>query len=77
MNNNPINNLKSFISNGGTPQQFIEKMIVNNSNPMLLNLVQMAQKGDKQGIENFARNLYKEQGRDFDKEFNEFMNYFK
>ena len=62
---------------GGTPQEFIGNMIRNNSNPMLNNLMQMAQKGDSKGIENFARNIFKEHGRDFDKEFSDFMSNFK
>ena len=37
----------------------------------------MANKGDEQGLEEFARNYYKEQGKDFDKEFSDFMNTFK
>jgi hypothetical protein len=44
---------------------------------MLKNLIEMAEKGDYQGIENFARNYYKEQGKDFDKEYSQFMSYFK
>lgn len=74
--NSPIQMIKSFMSNGGTPEQMISKM-VNNSNPMLGNLINMAQKGDVQGLQNFARNMYKDNGRDFDKEFSEFMGNFK
>ena len=44
---------------------------------MLNNLIQMAQKGDTKGVENFARNLCKEKGQDFDKEFATFMSNFK
>ena len=33
---------------------------------MLNNLIQMAQKGDKQGVEAFARNFFKEKGQNFD-----------
>ena len=36
------------------------------------NLIQMAQSNDGKGIETFARNLMKEKGIDFDKEFNTF-----
>ena len=49
------------------------KSIANNNNPMLKNLLEMAQQGNSKGIEDFARNLYKEKGRDFDKEFSAFM----
>ena len=70
---NPMNLLKTFMSGGGNPQQFISNAIGNNNNPMLKNLLNMAQNNDSKGVENFARNYFKEQGRDFDKEFKEFM----
>lgn len=59
------------------PQQLVMNFIGQNTNPMFQNLIQMAQKGDVKNLENFARNLYKEQGRNFDKEFAEFMSNFK
>lgn len=75
---NPIEMIKQFANKGITPQQFITNNIMgNNSNPMIGKLVEMAQSGNSQGIENFARNLMKEKGRDFDKEFSEFMNQIK
>ena len=76
MNNN-VNDIKQFITNGGTPQQLIEKIITGNTNPIILNLINMAKNGDQEGVENFARNLFREQGRDFDKELNDFMSYLK
>ena len=74
--NNPMqfmNMLKGIKS----PKDAVINMIKTNNNPMVKNLVEMAEKGDNQGVENFARNLYQQQGRDFDKEFSEFMNNFK
>ena len=74
--NNPmqfINMLKSIKS----PKDAVINMIKTNNNPMFKNLVEMAEKGDNQGVENFARNMLKEQGRDFDAEMNEFMKNFK
>ena len=73
--NNPINFIKNLLANAN-PQTIPMKMI-GNSNPVLGNLAQMAEKGDEKGIENFARNLFKEKGKDFDKEFSDFMNNFK
>lgn len=64
---NPIQILTQF--KGQSPQQIAMKLIGNTNNPMLNNLVQMAKNGDRQGIENFARNVLKEQGRDFDEEY--------
>ena len=37
----------------------------------------MAEKGQNDKIEEFARNLFREQNRDFDQEFGEFMKNFK
>jgi hypothetical protein len=59
------------------PKEAVINMVSNNNNPMVKNLVEMAKNGDNEGVENFARNLLKEQGRDFDKEYSEFMNIFK
>lgn len=73
--NNPINFIKNLLANAN-PQTIAMKMI-GNGNPVLGNLAQMAEKGDEKGIENFARNLFKEKGKDFDKEFSDFMNNFK
>lgn len=64
---NPMQLLTQF--KGQSPQQIAMQLIGNTNNPMLNNLVQMAKNGDRQGIENFARNVLKEQGRDFDKEY--------
>lgn len=47
------------------PQQFIQGMMNNNQamqNPILKNALEMAQKGDKQGVEELARNLCSEKG---------------
>ena len=71
---NPIQIFKNLITGGRNPQEAIMQMIGNTNNPVFNNLVDMAKKGDYQGVENFARNMYKEQGRDFDKEFKEFQN---
>lgn len=74
--NNPIEMIKSFIGKGKNPQDIIKDSI-NKNNPIFGNLINMAQSGNLKGVENFARNLFKEKGRDFDKEFSEFMSNFK
>lgn len=74
--NNPMDMIKNLMKQGN-PRQLVEKMVMNNSNPIMRDLVQKAQNGDTKGIEEFAQNLYKQQGRDFNKEFGEFMNNFK
>ena len=74
--NNPMQfmNMLKSIKN---PKEAVINMIKSNNNPMVKNLVEMAEKGNSKGVEEFARNLYAQQGRDFDKEFGEFMNNFK
>lgn len=72
---NPMQILQNFISKGFSPQKIVEQMSGNN--PMIANLIKMANSGDTNGVENFARNMFKEKGRDFDKEFSEFRNKFK
>lgn len=74
---NNIMQMISMLKGGKSPQETVLNMVSNSNNPMLKNLADMARNGDKEGIENFARNLYKEQGRNFDEEFNEFMKNFK
>ena len=72
---NPLNMIKGMmgISN---PKDMAMKMLSQNNNPIFKNLIDMANKGDTKGVENFARNYMKEQGKDFDKEFNNFKNMF-
>lgn len=55
--------------------EMLKNMIMNKqiNNPIFKQIIQKAQNGDSKGLEEFARNMYKEQGRDFDKEFNEFQ----
>ena len=74
--NNPmqiINMLKGMKN----PKEAVISMVKSNNNPMIKNLIEMAEKGNTEGVESFARNLFKEQGRDFDKEFGEFTKNFK
>ena len=59
------------------PKQAVMNLMKQNNNPIFNNLTDMADKGDVQGIENFARNIFKEHGQDFDKEFQDFMKTFK
>lgn len=75
---NPIQVLKTFLGNGGNPQDLILRTISkNNNNPMINNLVNLAQKGNKEEVEKIARNICKEKNIDFDQEFNKFMSNFK
>ena len=73
---NPINMLKGMMGIGN-PKDMVMKMLKNNTNPIFANLTQMMEKGDDKGIEQFAKNVCKVKGIDFDKQFNEFMSNFK
>lgn len=53
-------------------RQMVMNMLKNNSNPIFANLIQLAEQNNTKELENFARNYYKEQGKDFDKEFESF-----
>ena len=74
---NPMQIMQMF--RGGNPQQFIQQIMGNSQimgNPMAKNVIDMAQKGDFQGIEQFGRNIAKEKGIDFDKAFADFKKQF-
>ena len=73
MNNTLINLLNQFKN----PKTAVLNMLNNNTNPIIKNLVKMAENGDIEGVETFARNLYKQQGRDFDSELSQFKSMFK
>ena len=71
----PNNIIKMF--KGQNPKQLAMNMAKQNSNPMIANLIKMANEGKTQGIEEFARNIMQERGMDFDSEFANFMQLFK
>lgn len=72
---NPMEMIKTLIGRGMNPQQVFSNMFSNmsNQNPIVNNLIGMMNSGNKQGVETFARNIFKEQGRNFDEEFSSFM----
>ena len=71
--------LQMLMKKGNNPQQMAEQMIqsMGGNNPMLGNLMQLAKDGNTKNIEQFARNICKSKGIDFDKEFSSFMSNFK
>lgn len=71
--NNPMEILKIIKQ----PKQFVMNYLKNNNNPMINNLVKMAENNDVKGLEEFGRNFYRERGKDFDKEFDDFKDMFK
>ena len=72
---NPTNFIKNYMLRGLTPKGIVKQVAGNN--PMINNLINMAEKGDNQGIENFARNVLKERGLNYDEEFKKFRDTFK
>lgn len=68
---NPINIFQMMKAG---PKQFIQQMMGNNqmmSNPMIQNVMQMAQQGNMRGVEQMARNLCKEKGLNADEVFDQ------
>lgn len=67
-----------MIRSGKNPEQLMMDFLQNQmaGSPMGDSLIQLAQRKDSQGIEQFARNYFKQQGKDFDTEFNVFRKMF-
>ena len=72
---NPINVLKQYILQGFTPKKILDRLNINN--PILSNIISMAQNGNVNGVETFARNICKQKGWDFDTEFTKFRDNFR
>ena len=74
-----MNNIGVLMQAIKNPQAFIQQMMNNSQimqNPMAKNIIDMAQKGDVEGIEQMGRNIAKEKGIDFDKAFSDFKKQF-
>lgn len=73
------NQLIEMIRSGKNPQQLMISVLENQmkGTPMGDNLIQLARNGRGAEIEQIVRNLYSQQGRDFDKEFSEFKKMLK
>lgn len=76
---NPMQMLQMLMKKGNNPQQMAEQMIqsMGGNNPMLGNLMQLAKDGNTKNIEQFARNICKSKGIDFDTQFEDFMKQLK
>lgn len=73
---NPMNLIQMV--KGGNPTQMLMGMLRQQSgnNPVMQNALNMAEKGDIDGLKNLAHNLGKENGIDVDSKFNEIKNQF-
>lgn len=72
MNFNPITlSFLQQIKEGRNPQQLMMSFLKTQmkGNPLGENLLELAKNNDNSAIENIARNIAKERGIDFDKEF--------
>lgn len=69
-----IQQLIGAIKQGGNPQQMVMSMLEQStqSNPIAKNIYSLARQGNYTEIEQIARNMTRERGLDFDKEFNSF-----
>ena len=78
MNINPFQ-LIQMIRSGSNPQQLLMNVLQSqqNNNPIIQNASNLAQNGNISALEMLARNLARQKGLDFDKEFSNFKNYFQ
>lgn len=77
---NPMFNIQQLLKSGKNPRDLMINYLSNNNNPIAQNVLEMANNNDIEGIEKFARNYLKEQGRDFDtevKQIQDLLNSFK
>lgn len=56
-------------------ENILENLV--KQNPQLQEFWDVFKKGDYNSFEEYVKNKFKENGRDFDKEFSQFMNNFK
>ena len=73
MNVNPLQ-LIQVIKNGSNPQQLIMSVLEQQgqNNPFYQNLIDLAKGNNTVELEKIARNMLKERGLDYDKEFSKF-----
>ena len=69
--------LIQMIKQGQNPQQLMLSVLEGQAGtPLIDNLLKLAKNGQTAEIEKVVRNLYAQQGRDFDSEFKAFKNMF-
>ena len=69
------NSIISMIKQGN-PQQIAQQIIQTQyaNNPMMQQIYQMGLNNDTKGLEQLARQIFSQQGRDFDAEYNRLLN---
>lgn len=63
----------------GNPQEVAMQIIQTNypNDPTMQSLVEMGQRGDINGLQQFAQQMFAKEGRDFNQEMNNFMSALK
>ena len=79
MATNQMADFVKLASTSKNPQAMVLNMLEEraNQNPMFKNLATLVKSGDTQQVETVVRNIAKEKGIDFDKEFNSFKQMFR
>lgn len=75
-----MNNLFQVLQSINNPQQLINTLMGNSqvmSNPMMRSAIDMAQKGDSQGLEQLARNIAQTKGVNVDEMLQQVKTQFK
>lgn len=77
-----LTNMMEYVQmvKNGNPEEIVLNMLQENvaqGNPIAGSLIQMINAKDSQGIERIARNVARERGIDFDREFNSFKQMFR
>lgn len=72
---NPTSFIKNYMLRGLTPKGIVKQIAGNN--PILGNLINMAEKGEIDKIKQFAINYCNSNNINFDEELNKFMSNFK
>lgn len=69
----------NMVRSNQNPQAFVTNMLKERAgqNPVLGNLANLVEAGKTSEVEQVVRNIAKERGIDFDKEFNSFKQMFK
>lgn len=74
---NPILNA---LRNGVNPKQIVMDMFnrqLGNKSPVLQQMIDMANSGNSKGLESYARQIFQQNGRSFDTEYQNFKNSFQ
>lgn len=72
MNIDPLTILSLLKS--GNPKNAVLQLAQNNNDPTIRNLIQMAQSGNMNGVQQFAENFFRQRGTDLNTQMNIFMN---